>query len=130
MVMLGCQDVGRPVTFAQDSGQSKIYRQTPKALKSGAGFQQSKSHSRHFLVLVISAMVVGVAESKLVEFQSGFKCMWYDLPHPVQLAVLLMMPALFFGINRIFGKLDKAAYARLSRAVAAWMDEKRQVHRI
>ncbi|CAN0016826.1 unnamed protein product [Ectocarpus sp. 13 AM-2016] len=130
MVMRRCQDVGGPVTLAQDSGDSKIYRQTPKALKSGAGFQQSRSHGRHFLVLVISAMVVGVAESKLVEFQSEFKCMWYDLPHPVQFAMLLMTPALFFGINRIFGKLDKAAHARLSRAVTAWMDEKRQVHRI
>ncbi|CAN0157377.1 unnamed protein product, partial [Ectocarpus sp. 4 AP-2014] len=63
MVMLGCQDVGRPVTFAQDSGDSKIYRHTPKALKRGAGFRQSGSHGRQFLVLVISAMVVGVAQS-------------------------------------------------------------------
>ncbi|CAB1118485.1 unnamed protein product [Ectocarpus sp. CCAP 1310/34] len=130
MVMLGCQDVGRSATLAQGSGYSKSFRQTPKALKRGAGFQQSGSHDRHFLVLVTSAMVVGVAESKLVEFRSGFKCIWYDLPHPVQFAVLLMMPALFFGINWIFGKLDKVAYARLSRAVTAWMDEKRQLHRI
>ncbi|CAB1116411.1 unnamed protein product [Ectocarpus sp. CCAP 1310/34] len=40
------------------------------------------------------------------------------------------MPALFFGMNRMFGMLDKAAYARLSRAVSAWMNEKRQVDQI
>lgn len=51
-------------------------------------------------------------------------------PANPMLLLIPQMPALFFGINRIFGKLDKAAYARLSRAVTAWMDEKRQVHRI
>ncbi|CAM9297208.1 unnamed protein product [Ectocarpus fasciculatus] len=130
MVMLGCQDVGGSATLAQHSGQSKNCRKTPKALKRGGVYQQSGSNSCGFLVLVMSVTVVGVAKGELVDFPSGFKCMWYDLSHPVQFAVLLMMPALFFGVNRIFGMLDKAAYARLSRAVTAWMDEKRQVHRI
>ncbi|CBJ28220.1 expressed unknown protein [Ectocarpus siliculosus] len=79
----------------------------------------------------MSVTVVGVAESNmLVDLPSGFKCMWYNLSHPVQFAVLLVMPALFLGVNRMFGMLDKAAYARLSRAVSAWMNEKRQVDQI
>ncbi|CAM9901500.1 unnamed protein product [Ectocarpus sp. 13 AM-2016] len=65
-----------------------------------------------------------------VDLPSGFKCAWYNLSHPVQCAVLLVMPALFFGVNRMFGMLEKAAYARLSRAVSAWMNEKRQVDQI
>ncbi|CAN0156724.1 unnamed protein product [Ectocarpus fasciculatus] len=54
--------------------------------------------------------------------------MWNDLPHPVQFAVIFLMLALLFGVHRIFGKLDSAAYARLSRAVTGWMNERRHAH--
>ncbi|CAM9216984.1 unnamed protein product, partial [Ectocarpus sp. 8 AP-2014] len=132
LLKLRWQGVASPSTTVRDSEHSKSYRKTPRRfLKRVGGCQQSGPHSRLFLALVMSATVVGIAESTmLVDLSSGFKCAWYNLSHPVQFAVLLVMPALFFGVNRMFGMLDKAAYARLSRAVSAWMNEKRQVDQI
>ncbi|CAM9895521.1 unnamed protein product, partial [Ectocarpus fasciculatus] len=49
----------------------------------------------------------------LLQFPSGFKCTWYGLPHPVQFAVLILMPALLYGVNRLFDRLEKASHARL-----------------
>ncbi|CAM9173804.1 unnamed protein product, partial [Ectocarpus sp. 4 AP-2014] len=66
----------------------------------------------------MSGMTVKFVESnRLVEFPSGVRCMWNDLPHPAQFAIIFLMLALLLGVHRIFGKLDNAAYARLSRAV-------------
>ncbi|CAB1100837.1 unnamed protein product [Ectocarpus sp. CCAP 1310/34] len=84
----------------------------------------------HLLVAtVMSATTVKIVESnRLVEFPSVFRCMWNDLPHPAQFAIIFLMLALLFGVHRIFGKLDDAAYARLSRAVTAWINERRHAH--
>ncbi|CAM9868755.1 unnamed protein product, partial [Ectocarpus sp. 8 AP-2014] len=132
LLKLRWQGVASPSTTVRDSERSKSYRKTPRRfLKRVGGCQRSGPHSRLFLALVMSATVVGIAESSmLVDLPSGFKCAWFNLSHPVQFAVLLVMPALFFGVNRMFGMLDKAAYARLSRAVSAWMNEKRHVDQI
>ncbi|CAN0336807.1 unnamed protein product [Ectocarpus fasciculatus] len=51
--------------------------------------------------------------NRLVEFTSGFRCAWYGLPHPVQFTVLILMPALLYGVNRLFDRLEKASHARL-----------------
>ncbi|CAM9898998.1 unnamed protein product [Ectocarpus sp. 12 AP-2014] len=84
----------------------------------------------HLLVAIaMSAMTARIVESnRLVEFPSSARCMWNDLPHPAQFAIIFLMLALLFGVHRIFGKLDNAAYARLSRAVTAWMNERRHAH--
>ncbi|CAM9853630.1 unnamed protein product, partial [Ectocarpus fasciculatus] len=122
------QGIETPSTAVRDSGRSKGYRKTQRmVLKRVGGCQQS----RQFLLFVMSAMVVGITEGNLLaDLPLGFKCAWYDLSHPVQFGVLLVMPAFFFGVNRMFGMLDKAAYARLSRAASAWMNEKRQADQI
>ncbi|CAB1096037.1 unnamed protein product [Ectocarpus sp. CCAP 1310/34] len=72
-------------------------------------------------------------ESKsLLDFPSGFKCTWYGLPHPVQFAVLILalrsarapqMPALLYGVNRLFDTLEKASHNYLCPyTTAAYMD--------
>ncbi|CBJ28232.1 hypothetical protein Esi_0096_0074 [Ectocarpus siliculosus] len=88
---------------------------TRKARKRRPGLRRRS----HLLVATaMSAMIVGIVESnRLVEFPSGVMCTWNDLPHPAQFAVIFLMLALLFGVHQIFGKLDSAAYARLSRAV-------------
>ncbi|CAN0084255.1 unnamed protein product [Ectocarpus fasciculatus] len=80
------QGVETPSTAFRDSGRSKGYRKTQRmVLKRVGGCQQSASHSRQFLMFVMSAMVVGIAEgSLLADLPLGFKCAWYDLSHPVQ----------------------------------------------
>ncbi|CAN0174120.1 unnamed protein product [Ectocarpus sp. 8 AP-2014] len=61
----------------------------------------------------------------LLEFPSEFKCTWYGLSHPVQFAVLILMPALLYGVNRLFDRLEKASHAGLCpHATAACVEEK------
>ncbi|CAN0085117.1 unnamed protein product [Ectocarpus sp. 12 AP-2014] len=61
----------------------------------------------------------------LLELPSGFKCTWYGLSHPVQFAVLILMPALLYGVNRLFDSLEKASHARLCpHATAASVEER------
>ncbi|CAN0577431.1 unnamed protein product, partial [Ectocarpus sp. 12 AP-2014] len=60
----------------------------------------------------------------LLELPSGFKCTWYGLSHPVQFAVLILMPALLYGVNRLFDSLEKASHARLCPPPLPWKREK------
>ncbi|CAM9605859.1 unnamed protein product [Ectocarpus sp. 4 AP-2014] len=120
-----------------------------KTRKRRPGLRISVRHcgGSHLLVATaMSAMTVVMVESnRLVEFPSGVMCAWNDLPHPAQFAVIFLvselyprcnatscgtdaMLALLIGVHRIFGKLDNVAYARLSRAVTAWMNERRHAH--
>ncbi|CBJ28227.1 expressed unknown protein [Ectocarpus siliculosus] len=63
--------------------------------------------------------MVLVENNRLLEFSSRFKCTWYGLPHPVQFMVLILMPALLYGVNRLFDRLEKASHARLCPRAAA-----------
>ncbi|CAM9174027.1 unnamed protein product [Ectocarpus sp. 4 AP-2014] len=83
-------------------------------------------HSYFALVFATSALNMVVVESnRFLEFPSGFKCTWYGLPHPVQFAVLILMPALLYGVNWLFDRLEKASHAGLCpHATAACVEEK------
>ncbi|CAM9651636.1 unnamed protein product [Ectocarpus sp. 12 AP-2014] len=68
----------------------------------------------------------------LIEFPSGFRCMWNDLPHGLQFAILFLMLGILYGVNRLFDKADEAMYTRLTCATAGLLNERRQhrTHRI
>ncbi|CAB1099562.1 unnamed protein product [Ectocarpus sp. CCAP 1310/34] len=77
---------------------------TPTFREVGASPMISKSKTRearkrrpalrrsHLLVAIaMSAMTVRIVESnRLVEFPSGARCMWKNLPHPVQFAIIFL----------------------------------------
>ncbi|CAM9909588.1 unnamed protein product [Ectocarpus sp. 12 AP-2014] len=82
---------------------------------------------RVILLAALAAIKLGLAEGTLlVDLPSGWKCAWYNLPHPAQYAILLMMLGCLYGVNRVFDKLDKAMYARLSCATGNYMRQRRQ----
>ncbi|CAN0262198.1 unnamed protein product, partial [Ectocarpus fasciculatus] len=78
----------------------------------------------------VSAINLANVESKmlLVQLPSGFRCIWYNLPHLVQFVVLFMMVVLLYGVNRAFDKADEAMSTRLSCATTAFLDERRHYH--
>ncbi|CAN0344190.1 unnamed protein product [Ectocarpus sp. 6 AP-2014] len=44
------------------------------------------------VAILMSAMTVSIVESnRLVEFPSGARCMWNDLPHPAQFAIIFLV---------------------------------------
>ncbi|CAN0478397.1 unnamed protein product [Ectocarpus sp. 12 AP-2014] len=78
-------------------------------------------------VAFASAIKLGNVESSmLVELPSGFRCIWNNLPHLVQFAVIFLMVVLMYGVNRVFDRADDAMSARLSSATAAFLHERRQ----
>ncbi|CAB1106425.1 unnamed protein product [Ectocarpus sp. CCAP 1310/34] len=86
--------------------------------------------------------------SMLLDLPSGLKCAWYNLPHPAQYAILIMVSArldfprcccgesnskmlgCLYGLNRVFDKLDKVMVARLSCATGNYMQQRRQALRM
>ncbi|CAM9786771.1 unnamed protein product [Ectocarpus sp. 4 AP-2014] len=90
-------------------------------------------HSCFALAFANSALDMVLVESnRLLEFPSGllgipsgFKCRWYGLPRPVQFTVLILMPALLYGVNRLFDGLVQASHACLCPyPTAAFMEER------
>ncbi|CAM9759629.1 unnamed protein product [Ectocarpus fasciculatus] len=79
---------------------------------------------------IVSAINLVNVESKmlLVQLPSGFRCIWYNLPHLVQFVVLFMMVVLLYGVNRAFDKADEAMSSRLSCATTAFLHERRLYH--
>ncbi|CAN0024944.1 unnamed protein product [Ectocarpus sp. 6 AP-2014] len=78
------------------------------------------------------ALVEGVPEfpSGLLGFPSGFKCTCYGLPHAVQFTVLILMPALLYGVKRLFDRLVQASHACLCPYTTAAFTEERKGRRL
>ncbi|CAN0048918.1 unnamed protein product [Ectocarpus sp. 6 AP-2014] len=93
----------------------------------GGRARSASSSCRVILLAALAAIELGLAEGTLlVDLPSGLKCAWYNLPHPAQYAILLMMLGCLYGVHRVFDKLDKAMYARLSCATGNYMRQRRQ----
>ncbi|CAM9708184.1 unnamed protein product [Ectocarpus sp. 12 AP-2014] len=100
---------------------------SPKGIRTPSVSSCSSSFTcRVILPAAVAAIKLGLAEGTLlVDLPSGLKCAWYNLPHPAQYAILLMMLGCLYGVNRVFDKLDKAMYARLSCATGNYMRQRR-----
>ncbi|CAN0002906.1 unnamed protein product, partial [Ectocarpus sp. 4 AP-2014] len=49
----------------------------------------------------------------------------FRLPHPVHFAVLILMAALLYGVNRLFDRLEKASHNHLCPyTTASYMEER------
>ncbi|CBJ28233.1 expressed unknown protein [Ectocarpus siliculosus] len=84
---------------------------------------------RRAMLALVSAVHVDLVEGKwLIEFPSGFRCIWNDLPHGLQFAILFLMLGILYGVNRLFDKADQAMYTRLTCATAGLLNEKRHHH--
>ncbi|CAN0404224.1 unnamed protein product [Ectocarpus fasciculatus] len=82
---------------------------------------------RVILLVAVAAIRPGLAEGTLLfDLPSDLKCAWYNLSHPAQYAALVMTVGCLYGVNRLFDKLDSAAYARLSSATGNWMRQRRE----
>ncbi|CBJ33702.1 hypothetical protein Esi_0563_0006 [Ectocarpus siliculosus] len=81
---------------------------------------------RHDKGALVSAIQVDLVEGKrLIELPSGVRCMWNDLPHGLQFAILFLMLGILYGVNRLFDKADEAMYSRLTCATAELLRERR-----
>ncbi|CAN0500082.1 unnamed protein product [Ectocarpus sp. 12 AP-2014] len=81
------------------------------------------------MLALVSAVHVDLVEGKwLIKFPSGFRCMWNDLPHGLQFAILFLMLGVLYGVNRLFDKADQSMHARLTCATAGLLNEKRHHH--
>ncbi|CAN0557993.1 unnamed protein product, partial [Ectocarpus sp. 12 AP-2014] len=84
---------------------------------------------RRIMLALVSAVHVDLVEGKwLIKFPSGFRCMWNDLPHGLQFAILFLMLGVLYGVNRLFDKADQSMHARLTCATAGLLNEKRHHH--
>ncbi|CAN0345495.1 unnamed protein product [Ectocarpus sp. 12 AP-2014] len=84
---------------------------------------------RRAMLALISVAHLDVVEGKwLIEFPSGFRCIWNDLPHGLQFAILFLMLGILYGVNRLFDKADEAMYTRLTCATAGLLNERRHHH--
>ncbi|CAB1118487.1 unnamed protein product [Ectocarpus sp. CCAP 1310/34] len=98
--------------------------------KRAAGFWSGCFPCRRTLLATMAAINAGCVEGNVVvDMPSGLKCAWYNLTHPAQFAILLLMVGLVSFVNRLFNEADKVMYTRLSRATDAWMDEMRHTRR-
>ncbi|CAM9328391.1 unnamed protein product [Ectocarpus sp. 12 AP-2014] len=98
--------------------------------KRAAGLRSGCFPCRRTLLATMAAINAGCVEGNvLVDLPSGLKCVWYNLTHPAQFAILSLMMGLVYFVNRLFNEADKVVYARLSRATDAWMDEIRHTRR-
>ncbi|CAM9226206.1 unnamed protein product [Ectocarpus sp. 8 AP-2014] len=97
-------------------------------VRSSAGRSLGGGGRRAMLAL-ISAVHVDLVEGQwLIEFPSGFRCMWNDLPHSLQFTMLLLMLGILYGVNRLFDKADEAMYTRLACATSGLLNERRNHH--
>ncbi|CAN0216817.1 unnamed protein product [Ectocarpus sp. 12 AP-2014] len=84
---------------------------------------------RRAILALVSAVHVDLVEGKwLIEFPSGVRCIWNDLPHGIQIAILFLMLGILYGVNRLFDKADEAMYTRLTCATAGLLRERRHHH--
>ncbi|CAN0014339.1 unnamed protein product [Ectocarpus sp. 12 AP-2014] len=82
---------------------------------------------RVMLLVAIAAIKLDSAEGTLLfDLPSGWKCAWFNLSHPAQYAALVMTLGCLYGVNRLFDRLDRAMYARLSCATRNWMQQRRE----
>ncbi|CAN0315512.1 unnamed protein product [Ectocarpus fasciculatus] len=144
-VLLACMEsVCPPPRAIQGSQQSERYQACQTPSKSEAPHMSRKKAAlrpfvrlsagrsfggRRAMLALISAVHVDLVEGKwLVEFPSGFRCIWNDLPHFVQFAILVLMLGILYGVNQLFDKADVAMSARLSCATAGLLNERRGHH--
>ncbi|CAB1100840.1 unnamed protein product [Ectocarpus sp. CCAP 1310/34] len=134
--------VSSPPGAIQGSQQSERYQACEASSKREIRHMSRKKAALHTLVrssaglggrramlALISVAHVDVVEGKwLIEFPSGFRCMWNDLPHGLQFAILLLMLGILYGVNRLFDKADEAIYTRLTCATAGLLNERRLHH--
>ncbi|CAN0101541.1 unnamed protein product [Ectocarpus sp. 4 AP-2014] len=84
---------------------------------------------RRAMLALVSAVQVDLVEGKwLIELPSGVRCVWNDLPHGLQFAILFLMLGILYGVNRLFDKADEAMYTRLTYATAGLLRERRHHH--
>ncbi|CAB1103140.1 unnamed protein product [Ectocarpus sp. CCAP 1310/34] len=93
---------------------------------TAAGSSGSRVVGLLILALASAIKLGNVESSMLVELPSGFRCIWNNLPHLVQIAAILLMVVLMYGVSRVFDRADDAMSARLSSATAAFLHERRQ----
>ncbi|CAM9762327.1 unnamed protein product [Ectocarpus fasciculatus] len=141
-VLMACMgSVSAPPSSMQGSQESKRYqacttpskRETRQMFRKRAALLPFKRVSagrslggRRAMLALVSAVHMDLVEGKwLIEFPSGFRCMWNDLPHFIQFAILFLMLGVLYGVNRLFDKADVAMSARLSCATAGLLNERR-----
>ncbi|CAB1100352.1 unnamed protein product [Ectocarpus sp. CCAP 1310/34] len=99
------------------------------------GHGEARTHSRGLTVhgmpsgsCPVPLLIFTPWHAGLIEFPSGVRCMWNELPHGLQFAILFLMLGILYGVNRLFDKADEAMYTRVTCATAGLLRERRHHH--